>query len=97
MSDEVRHWIDGIEQIISNGQPKDMVNHPKHYQINVKGKKIEVTELIETVLTREEYIGYLRGNILKYHIRAHEKNGNEDILKSNFYSVILDRILKETI
>ena len=71
----------------------DMVNHPKHYQIDVKGKEIEVTELIETVLTKEEYIGYLKGNILKYHIRAHAKNGIEDIKKANFYSRILDRLV----
>jgi hypothetical protein len=71
----------------------DMVNHPKHYQIDVNGKEIEVTELIETVLTKEEYVGYLKGNILKYHIRAHAKNGTEDIKKANFYSKILDRLV----
>lgn len=74
-----------------------MVNHPNHYQIVVNGKKIEVTELIEEVLTREEYIGFLKGNILKYHVRAHNKNGDEDIKKAHFYSVILDKILRETV
>ena len=83
---KVTQWKDG--EIVS-----DMVNHPKHYQIDVKGKHIEVTELIETVLTREEDVGYLKGNILKYHIRAHAKGGVEDIKKANFYSRILDNLV----
>jgi hypothetical protein len=72
---------------------EDMVNHPKHYKINIKGAHIEVTELIESVLSKEEYIGYLKGNILKYHIRARAKNGLEDIKKANFYSKILDKLI----
>lgn len=84
------------DEIIIAEPHADMVNHPKHYQIEVGDAKIEVTELIEEVLTREEYIGFLKGNVLKYHIRAHSKNGEEDIKKANFYSVILDRILNET-
>jgi len=72
---------------------EDMVNHPKHYKLNIKGAHIEVTELIESVLSKEEYIGYLKGNILKYHIRAKTKNGLEDIKKANFYSKILDKLI----
>lgn len=72
---------------------EDIVNHPKHYQLEVDGAQIEVTKLIELVTTKEEYIGYLKGNILKYHIRSHAKNGVEDIKKANFYSRILDRLI----
>ena len=87
MKTKTRHWIDGEEVF------EDMVNHPKHYQIVVGDSNIEVTELIETALTIEEYIGYLKGNILKYHIRAHANNGREDIMKANFYSRILERLI----
>ena len=71
----------------------DMVNHPAHYQLEVDGAQIEVTKLIETVLTKEEYIGFLKGNILKYHIRAKNKNGKEDVKKAHFYSKILDELI----
>ena len=42
----------------------DTVNHPAHYGAG----KIECIEYIEDFLTREEYIGYLRGNIAKKHL-----------------------------
>jgi len=40
----------------------DMVNSPPHYGTGV----IECIDYIEDFLTKEEYIGYLRGNIAKY-------------------------------
>ncbi|MFN9911697.1 MAG: DUF3310 domain-containing protein, partial [Pirellulaceae bacterium] len=39
----------------------DLVNHPPHY----KAGGIETIDFIEAKLTREEFIGYLKGNALK--------------------------------
>ncbi|CAG0909909.1 unnamed protein product, partial [Cyprideis torosa] len=44
--------------------------------------KIECIDYIEDFLTREEYIGYLRGNIAKYLHRWRYKNGVEDLKKA---------------
>jgi hypothetical protein len=49
------------ESVMAEHTP-DNVNSPAHYG---KGK-IECIDYIEDFLTREEYIGYLRGNIAKY-------------------------------
>lgn len=35
------------------------------------------------MLTSEEFIGYLRGNSLKYRWRFRYKNGTEDLKKQN--------------
>ena len=48
------------------------------------------------LLTREEFIGFLRGNIFKYIVRFNGKNGVEDINKAIKYSEKLrDFIAKE--
>lgn len=63
----------------------DNVNSPAHYGSG----KIECIEYIEDFLTREEYVGYLRGNIAKYMHRWRYKNGLEDLKKATWY---LDRL-----
>ena len=60
----------------------DMVNHPPHYQHG----GIETFEVIKTMLTREELIGYLKGQILKYRERAMFKgNPEQDYDKARWY------------
>ena len=77
---------------------EDMVNHPKHYQLELdSGVTVEALEVIEASLNREEFIGYLRGNILKYNMRKNYKNGEQDALKACFYSDRLKVILETTI
>ena len=59
----------------------DNVNSPSHYGQG----NIEAIEYIEDFLTKEEYIGYLRGNIAKYLHRWRYKNGVEDLEKARVY------------
>lgn len=59
----------------------DNVNNPSHYGHG----SIECIDYIEDFLTREEYIGYLRGNIAKYNHRWRHKNGLEDLAKAQWY------------
>jgi len=35
-------------------------------------------DVMEAVMTRHEYIGFLKGNIIKYAMRAGQKEGSED-------------------
>jgi hypothetical protein len=46
-----------------------MVNHPPHYMVG----GIETIKFIEAKLTREEFVGYLKGNVLKYGSRIGSK------------------------
>lgn len=71
---------------------EDVVNNPRHYKGN---KGIETIDFIEGVLTREEFIGYLRGNIIKYQSRANLKGRKEeDLKKAKWYSDKLVEVLK---
>lgn len=62
----------------------DMISNPSHYEIGQTG--LEAIDVIEATLSKEQYIGYLRGNILKYQLRANKKNGSEDLKKADIYS-----------
>lgn len=66
----------------------DNVNNPSHYGQG----KIEAIEYISDFLTKEEYQGYLRGNIAKYLHRFPYKNGIEDLRKAKWY---LERLIQE--
>ena len=59
----------------------DMVNNPDHYNQG----DIECIDAIRAMLTDEEFIGYLRGNSLKYRWRFRYKNGIEDLRKAEWY------------
>ena len=65
----------------------DSVNRPAHYN----NGPVECIEAIESMLTSEEYIGYLRGNSLKYRWRFRYKNGIEDLRKARWY---VERLIK---
>ena len=63
-------------------QSPDMVNSPSHYQLN----GVEAIDIIKTILTPEEYRGYLKGNTLKYIIREPYKgNPAQDVAKAKWY------------
>lgn len=61
----------------------DNVNSPKHYQL--EGLNIEVIDVIKSVLGSDKFEGYCRGNVIKYIMRADEKNGLEDLKKARVY------------
>jgi|TARA_R100000455_G_C6273439_1_gene131128 hypothetical protein len=65
----------------------DSVNKPAHYN----NGPVECIEAIESMLSSEEYIGYLRGNSLKYRWRFRYKNGIEDLRKARWYE---ERLIK---
>lgn len=60
----------------------DPVNHPAHYTRN----GIECIEAIKAALTPQEFIGYLKGNVIKY-IWRHWYKGKplEDLNKATWY------------
>jgi hypothetical protein len=68
---------------------EDLVNSPIHYN---KGG-IECIDGIQAMLTKEEFIGYLRGNSLKYRWRFPYKNGIEDLKKADWYENKLLEVL----
>lgn len=59
------------ERQVSGSHYKDMEVQPWH--------------VMEAVLTPEEFIGFLKGNIIKYSMRAGRKDGSDDIGKAKHY------------
>jgi chitinase len=69
------------EKYVADVKNKDMVNHPQHY---TQGG-IETIDYLQAKLSKDEFVGYLKGNILKYMSRANLKNGTEDYKKAQWY------------
>ena len=51
---------------------------------------IQPWAVMESVLSREEFIGYLKGNIIKYGMRAGRKEGTDDAAKAWHYKQKLE-------
>tara|TARA_R100001443_G_scaffold12922_2_gene22785 strand:- start:494 stop:733 length:240 start_codon:yes stop_codon:yes gene_type:complete len=67
---------------------EDEVNTPKHYSANlklIKGIQIECIDAIEAQLNKEEFRGYLKGNIAKYLWREKLKGGVISLKKAQWY------------
>ena len=60
----------------------DPINSPSHYASG----GIECIDAMQAMLSRDEFIGYLRGNIFKYQWRYKLKNGVEDLKKAQWYA-----------
>ena len=54
---------------------------------------IQPWAVMESVLSHQEFIGYLRGNIIKYGMRAGRKEGSDDAAKAWHYKQKLEEFL----
>jgi predicted transcriptional regulator len=71
-----------LDNVIKHlNKQKETVKSPAHYNSG----SVECIDAIESMLTKEEFIGFLRGNILKYQWRYKQKNGAEDLKKAQWY------------
>jgi hypothetical protein len=50
-----------------------------------KDMPIQPWHIMEAVLTGEEFVGFLKGNIIKYSLRAGRKDGSDDAGKAKHY------------
>ena len=61
----------------------DNINAPKHYSVF---EDIEAIEIIARTMTVEQFHGYCLGNIMKYRLRAGNKDElTQDIAKADKY------------
>lgn len=88
-----REWADHgpvstpsrIEVIGQNGNDGEHYSaiHPQHYKVFPDAQALDI---IKASLTEEEFKGFLKGNFLKYRLRAGYKGDiQEDIQKSHVY------------
>ena len=64
-------------------EPKEMVNHPNHYQSKKGIEVIDVMEAFTEDLSGIEAVD--TSNVLKYICRWKQKNGLEDLRKAQWY------------
>lgn len=68
----------------------DMVNQPPHYTDG----GIETIDFLAAKLSKEEFVGYLKGNVLKYGSRLGKKGSSDiDAGKMAWYAVKLRDVL----
>ena len=60
----------------------------QHY----KTMPVQPWDVMESVLTREEFIGFLKGNVIKYSMRAGRKEGSDDANKALHYRMKLREV-----
>ena len=71
----------------------DDVNSPAHYSSQ---GDIECIDAMESMMSREEIIGYLRGNSFKYRWRCRDKgNAVKDLRKAQWYENRLMALLEK--
>ena len=63
---------------------QSLIKNPSHYKINLKdGREVEVVDIIKAVLTEEEFKGFVKGNAIKYNLRAGKKGKEyQDLMKA---------------
>jgi hypothetical protein len=74
---------------LSEDRKSDPVDHPSHYTAG----GIECIDALEAMLTREEFVGFLKGNVVKYLWRSRLKGkASEDHRKAGWYLDRLNRL-----
>ena len=68
--------------------PNEMQVGGSHY----KEMPVQPWDVMEAVLTKEEFIGYLKGNVIKYSMRAGRKEGSDDAGKAMHYKMKLKEV-----
>lgn len=57
-----------------------------------KDMPMQPWDVMQAVLTPDEFIGFLKGNIIKYSMRAGRKDGSDDAGKAKHYRQKLEEI-----
>ena len=81
--------IDKFEPLVSVEDGADMVSNPSHYADSA----IECMDSIAASMSRDAFLGYLKGNVQKY-VWRYEKKAKpaEDLKKARWY---LERLIFE--
>jgi bifunctional DNA-binding transcriptional regulator/antitoxin component of YhaV-PrlF toxin-antitoxin module len=102
--DEIQNHVINLEEIKKQNQhykisETETINYidmetikPDHYKIG----GIETIDYIRAKQNKEEFTGYLHGNVIKYISRYKYKNGLEDLIKAEYYLSLLIRTIHET-
>ena len=82
---------DGVEAEQEVYFESDLIDNQIHYTVN----GIQPIQIMKANMTKEEFRGFLEGNILKYPLRYKHKNGLEDLKKAKTYLTWLIEDIEE--
>jgi hypothetical protein len=77
-----------IQEGFNGTRADDLQVSGNHY----KDMPIQPWHVMEAVLSPEEFRGFLRGNIIKYSMRAGRKEGSDDAGKARHYMKKLEEV-----
>ena len=77
-----------LELQFNGTRADDLQVSGNHY----KEMPIQPWAVMESVLTTEEFIGFLKGNVIKYSLRAGRKEGSDDANKARHYMLKLREV-----
>jgi hypothetical protein len=80
--------IEMFERGLNGTRADDLQVSGNHY----KEMPVQPWSVMESVLTPDEFIGFLKGNIIKYSMRAGRKAGSDDANKARHYQLKLQEI-----
>jgi len=84
--------------MISNDKQMDLFTPERNadgLQVNgshYKDMEMQPWTVMEAVLSREEFVGFLKGNIIKYAMRQGKKEGSDDAGKARHYKQKLNEV-----
>lgn len=70
-----------LQDGLNGTRADDLQVSGNHY----KDMPIQPWHVMEAVLTHAEFVGFLKGNIIKYSLRAGRKDGSDDAGKARHY------------
>ena len=70
-----------MEQRFNGTRADDLQVSGNHY----KDMPVQPWAVMQAVLTHDEFLGFLKGNIIKYSMRAGRKDGSDDAGKARHY------------
>lgn len=73
--------FEGSKTYFKLKEDSDLLDNQYHY----KNQGIVPIDLMRKNFTKEEFAGFLQGNVLKYMLRYKDKNGLEDLKKAKTY------------
>lgn len=89
--DEYLYMSGGVEPDVEVYFESDLIDNQIHYTVN----GIQPIQIMKANMIKEEFRGFLEGNILKYPLRYKHKNGLEDLKKAKTYLTWLIEDIEE--
>jgi hypothetical protein len=88
--EEEQEWkMKELEKGLNGTRADDLQVGGTHY----KDMAVQPWSVMESVLTPEEFIGFLKGNVIKYSMRQGKKDATDDTNKCRHYQQKLAEVL----